>query len=325
MAYIDIFNGDADGICSLIQLRLAEPKDSQLVTGVKRDIELLKQVDAGESDQLTVLDISMQKNQDDLSRLLANGAKVFYADHHMPGDIPQHPNLSAYIDMSSTMCSALIVDEYLGGQFHLWAITAAYGDNLTDVAHGLAKQQGLNDGRAALIQELGLYLNYNGYGTSIDDLFYHPADLFKECVQFASPFDFIEQNKSVFNTLKQGYQQDMALASNEKLFYETEAVAALLLPDQPWARRVSGVYSNQLSNDHPERAHLLLTEKANGDYLVSIRAPQRYLEGAEEIASQFETGGGRKGAAGINALPEADLTRLVELMEQRYRGSPHTR
>lgn len=30
----DIFNGDADGIIALLQLRLADPIDSQLITGV---------------------------------------------------------------------------------------------------------------------------------------------------------------------------------------------------------------------------------------------------------------------------------------------------
>jgi len=318
MAYIDVFNGDADGICSLVQLRLAEPRDSKLVTGVKRDINLLTQVEAGSEDKLTVLDISMQKNHDDLTRLLAGGARVFYADHHKPGDIPDHPNLTAHIDMSPTVCTALIVDKYLAGQFYLWAITAAYGDNLTEVADELASQYGLNSEQSSLLQELGLYLNYNGYGASPQDLFYHPAELYRECVHFASPFDFIEQNASVFNTLKQGYEQDMALASNEKLFHETDTLGALILPDKPWARRVSGVYSNQLSNDYPERAHLLLTKKADGDYLVSIRAPQTLLEGADEIASQFQTGGGRKGAAGINALSAQDVARLVDLMERRY-------
>ena len=44
MADYDIFNGDADGICALLQLRLAEPRQSTLITGVKRDIDLLKQV-----------------------------------------------------------------------------------------------------------------------------------------------------------------------------------------------------------------------------------------------------------------------------------------
>ena len=43
---IDVFNGDADGICALHQLRLAAPADSELVTGVKRDIALLERVAA---------------------------------------------------------------------------------------------------------------------------------------------------------------------------------------------------------------------------------------------------------------------------------------
>jgi hypothetical protein len=318
MAYIDIFNGDADGICSLVQLRLAEPRDSELITGVKRDINLLKHVQAESGDALTVLDISMQKNQEDLERVLDSGASVFYADHHKPGEIPKHPNLSAYIDMSSKMCSALIVDKFLEGQFHLWAITAAYGDNLTNVADELADNYGLSQEQSSLLSELGLYLNYNGYGASPEDLYYHPANLYKECVKYASPFDFIKQNASVFNTLKQGYKHDIEQARNQSLFLETDTVAALILPDAPWARRVSGVYSNQLSNDYPKRAHLILTEKPDGYYLVSIRAPQSQLEGADEIASQFKTGGGRRGAAGINALPQSDLQLLINLMQQRY-------
>ncbi len=41
MAQIDVFNGDADGICALTQLRNAEPLESTLITGVKRDIALV--------------------------------------------------------------------------------------------------------------------------------------------------------------------------------------------------------------------------------------------------------------------------------------------
>lgn len=318
MAFIDVFNGDADGICSLVQLRLANPLKSELVTGIKRDINLLSRVDAQTADEVTVLDISMQKNQEDLQRILSDGAQVFYADHHKPGEIPEHPNLSAHIDMSPSACTALIVDKYLDGQFHLWAITAAYGDNLTKVANELAAKKGLDDDESAALQELGIYLNYNGYGTSLDDLFFHPADLYQECVQFSSPFDFIEQNRKVFETLQNGYRQDMDSARAETLFHQTASVGGLMLPSETWARRVSGVFSNQLSNENPDRAHVILTEKADGDYLVSIRAPLSQLEGAEEVASQFETGGGRKGAAGINALPEEDIPRLMDLMEQRY-------
>ena len=44
MTDYDVFNGDADGICSLVQLRQIEPRDAVLITGIKRDITLLSQV-----------------------------------------------------------------------------------------------------------------------------------------------------------------------------------------------------------------------------------------------------------------------------------------
>jgi hypothetical protein len=58
----DIFNGDADGLCALHQLRLAAPRAAELVTGVKRDVKLLQHVAAGPGDELTVLDVSMKSN-----------------------------------------------------------------------------------------------------------------------------------------------------------------------------------------------------------------------------------------------------------------------
>ncbi len=322
MAYIDVFNGDADGICSLVQLRLAEPRSSALITGIKRNINLLTQVKPSNADEITVLDISMQKNHSDLLCVLDSGAKVFYADHHNPGDIIQHPALEAHIDTSPSTCTALIVDRYLNGQFQFWAITAAFGDNLSQVAFKLAGEQGLSDGEISVIQELGIYLNYNGYGASLDDLFFHPADLYRACVKHRTPFDFVDKNQPVFQTLRDGYHHDLTLAGGQKPFYETTSVAAFRLPSEKWARRVSGVFSNQLSNESPDRAHVILTEKQGGDYLVSIRAPLKQLEGADEIAGRFKAGGGRKGAAGINTLKEDEIPLLIDLMEQRYEGDP---
>ena len=46
MAFHDVCNGDADGLFALRQLRLANPVDSILVTGIKRDIALLERVRA---------------------------------------------------------------------------------------------------------------------------------------------------------------------------------------------------------------------------------------------------------------------------------------
>ena len=91
MKVYDVFNGDADGICALLQLRRAESIDSVLVTGVKRDIQLLAQLEVNEGDHVNALDISMDKNKQDLLRILASGASVFYCDHHAAGAIPEHP------------------------------------------------------------------------------------------------------------------------------------------------------------------------------------------------------------------------------------------
>ena len=57
----------------------------------------------------------------------------------------------------------------------------------------------------------------------------------------------------------------------------------------------------------------MLTEKANGNYLVSVRAPLENKTGADELCMRFPTGGGRKAAAGVNDLP-ADM--LTDFMDQ---------
>ena len=75
MIHFDVFNGDADGICALIQLRNAEPREAELVTGVKRDINLLDRVEADPGSLVTVLDVSLDKNRAGLERALASGAE----------------------------------------------------------------------------------------------------------------------------------------------------------------------------------------------------------------------------------------------------------
>ena len=151
MADYDIFNGDADGICALLQLRLAEPRNAKLVTGVKRDINLLKQVTAKSGDRITVLDISMEKNSEALLAALSADAEVQYFDHHFAGDIPESDRLSAHIDPQAETCTGLIVNEYLNGAHLRWAITAAYGDNLHQSAKAAAAPLNLDDAELCLL------------------------------------------------------------------------------------------------------------------------------------------------------------------------------
>ena len=46
-------------------------------------------------------------------------------------------------------------------------------------------------------------------------------------------------------------------------------------------------------------------------YGVSVRAALEKPVGADELCSKYETGGGRKAAAGINYLPQSELSRFI--------------
>ena len=317
--YYDIFNGDADGICALLQLRKAEPREAQLVTGVKRDINLLGKLDPQAGDKLTVLDVSMDKNQAGLHQALEAGAQVFYVDHHFPGDIPEHEGLTAIINEAPDVCTAALVNGHLEGAYRDWAVTGAFGDNLKDTARTLAEPLGLSVADLSSLEELGTYINYNGYGPSIGDLHFDPEELYRRLYAAEGPLDFVAASPD-FIKLRDGYTEDMSLAEALRPMHASDSVAVFMLPNESWARRVSGVYSNDLATGNPDRGHAVLTEKDNGNYLVSVRAPLSNKQGAAELCMQFPTGGGRAAAAGINDLPADSLDAFVDAFSQAYGG-----
>lgn len=317
--HYDVFNGDADGIIALLQLRLAEPKDSTLVTGVKRDIQLLEKLKLRAGDTITALDISMEKNMDGLKVALDSGVRVFYADHHKAGDVPRSDLLDAHIDLDANTCTALIIDQLLNGRFHHWAITAAYGDNLIAKADELAEKAGLTSEQKSQLKELGTLINYNGYGAHLNDLHFDPATLFNELLAYDDPFAVIADQASPYYVLKTAYQEDMAKALAVNAKYQSQYLGVFELPDEAYSRRISGVYGNLLANQSPDAAHAVLTENSDGTYTVSLRAPLNNKQGAGDICSQFATGGGRAAAAGINALDKSELDTLINSIESYYR------
>lgn len=317
MQTYDVFNGDADGICALIQLRLAEPADTTLITGVKRDIALAEKVPAESPARVNILDISLDKNREAVDELLAAGASVFYVDHHFPGEtLPDAPGFTALIDTQPTTCTSLLVDQHLNGRFHNWAITAAFGDNLNTVGEDLAAKAGLSAGQTEALKNLGVCINYNGYGVTVEDLHFHPADLYRAFVKFEDPLDLIASEPAAWQKLRDGYAEDMAKGLAAPVLNETATSLVVKLPDEAWARRVSGVLGNELANCNPDKACAIVTEKADGGYLVSIRAPLDNRTGADEVARQFPTGGGRKAAAGINDLPAEQLASFLDTMAE---------
>jgi hypothetical protein len=320
MAIIDVFNGDADGICALTQLRNAAPADSVLVTGVKRDIALLEKVDARAGDRVTVLDLSLDKNREGLRQVLERGAAVFYVDHHFAGEIPRSDRLETLIDPSPDVCTSILVDRHLEGRFTPWAVTGAFGDNLDASARALARPLGLGADQLTSLRNLGTYVNYNGYGASVADLHLAPAELFERMKPYASPFDFVAGDREAFEKLESGYRDDMASADALAPVRESDHTAVYILPDESWARRVSGVFSNQLANGAPARGHAVLTERSDGTYLVSVRAPLENKVGADELCRRFPTGGGREAAAGINHLPADQLDDFIAQFTAFYGG-----
>lgn len=165
--------GDADGICSLVQIRLANPMPEgsgpgthRLVTGVKRDIELVDKANIAAGDSVTVLDISLDKNRTGVVDALAKGCKVLYIDHHFAGEIPDSADLTTRINEDPAWNTALLTNEHLGGKFPLWAAVGAFGDNVPVPATKLAKEAGLSDEQVATLDRLGMVMNYNGYGES---------------------------------------------------------------------------------------------------------------------------------------------------------------
>lgn len=313
----DVFNGDADGICALIQLRHAEPRpDAVLITGVKRDIQLLERIPSKDVGRIAALDISFDKNRDQVIRLLQDGADVFFCDHHFAGEIPEDSGLEALISPAPEVCTSALISGRLRGRYAEWASVGAFGDNLDATADKLiANLEHLVDRHA--LRQLGICVNYNAYGASLEDLHFAPAELYQRMARFKSPSDLIKEDGKLFETLTEAYREDMHSANTAPRAVEDEDIAVISLPDAAWARRVSGVYGNDLANQSPDRAHAVLTE-IDGGYLVSVRAPLNNRSGADEVCRQFETGGGRAAAAGINKLPHAELGRFIDALRAQW-------
>lgn len=316
MKFYDIFNGDADGLCALQQLRLAEPREAQLVTGTKRDIALLARITPGLDDALTVLDVSMHANAPALGTVLEAGAQVVWFDHHHAGEVPVHPLLECHLDTAPEVCTSLIVDAHLGGGHRAWAVAGAFGDNLAASARAAAAPLGLAGEALEALRNLGECLNYNAYGESVDELLFHPADLHRRMRRFEDPLAYARQDPAPA-TLERARARDMALALQVRPLLDTPSVTAVVLPDAAWSRRVSGTLANRLASEHPRRGHAVLTPAA-GRLTVSLRAPRAHPVGADRLALGFGGGGGRTAAAGINAMPEAEMPRLLEALRAAW-------
>lgn len=310
--HYDIFNGDADGIFALHQYRLVHPQpQQQLVTGVKRDINLLRKVESIHNAAITVFDISLNSNRSSLVKVLAHGNSIRYFDHHFAGEVPHSEYLLTCIDTSASCCTSLIVNRYLSDAHPLWAICGAFGDNLHQAANDLANRLELTAEETSGLRELGELFNYNGYGTDLDDLHFHPQALYTAVAGFENPFAFIAGSKEL-RTLREGYRHDLENAQSLQPLIIPGRNRVYMFPDAPWARRVVGVFANMKAREMVESAVATLNENSDGSLRISVRAPLARPEGADDLCKSFPTGGGRTAAAGINALPADQLSLFID-------------
>ena len=282
------YNGDADGICSMVQWGLVYGIEGQRVTGVKRDIELLERVNPNPNDEIIVMDISLARNHARAVELSTQGFDITWFDHHLAGD--PIDAIATHIDTSSDVCTARIVEKYLGVESD-WAQVALHGDGLSPHSN---KPE---------FKELGELLNYNGYGADLSDLHFHPDDLLLLCLQAKTPQNFMDTQ--AFMTLKNGFESDLSNAKNIE-----PSNGYYLLPNEAWARRVVGVMAHRI-NESGDGPHVIAIDK--GETLqVSIRGS----EGIGELCKMFG-GGGRATAGGIDALPKSEITALMKEVNSR--------
>ena len=311
--HFDVFNGDADGLCALQQLRLAEPRQALLITGVKRDHALLGRVKARPGDSVTVLDIPVGANLEALIKLLDGGVSVEYFDHHHAARTPEHKLLRLTLDPAPKVCTSVLVDRHLAGRFRAWAVVGAFGDNMAGPAEDMARSIGLDQGQTLLLKALGECLNYNAYGESEADLTVPPAQLRRIMAPFADPFSFMAA-ADAFITIAQRRAEDLLLAREVPSILDSDRLIAILLPNAAWARRVIGIHANHLANNNPGRLCAVLVPNGRNSLNVSLRAPEGCGMAADRLARRHG-GDGRACAAGINDLPVEDVAHLLRDMQ----------
>ncbi len=135
----------------------------------------------------------------------------------------------------------------------------------------------------------------------------------------ADPLEFFA-NAPEAEALHRGFLADLARAQRQTPLLDTAAGRVFRFPNLEWARRVMGVFANRLANESPERAIALIVDNTDDTLRISVRAPQERPVGADALARDFPSGGGRAAAAGINHCPPGELPRFLERFEQVFGG-----
>lgn len=268
---VDVCNGDADGLCSILQWRRHEPKASTIVTLLRHEASLWGRVHTRPGDEFLLCDIPLEPNRATLLQLLNGGARVHYLNHHDTEDIPWHPQLQATVDSSHEACTSLIVDRLLGGKYRDWAVVGAYGDQLTRVANRLASGLGFMKDVRTRLRELGELISYNACVPHEKDAYLAPARLYERLSRYPGPLDFL-QSESLVAELNAVRLEDLNKASALTPYWQDACACVYVLPDAPWAHRVASSLYYRIAAAEPQRAHAFLRPLKDGYFEAKVHA-----------------------------------------------------
>jgi hypothetical protein len=172
--------------------------------------------------------------------------------------------------------------------------------------------------RLHVLRELGECLNYNGYGEQPRDLHFHPAELYRRLSAYARPLRFRRRKPGLRATSKRG----MPPTWRRRAPGRCACGASVRRGVCPAGRRLgspclrglcqrAGAKSSCARPCHPDALGqgALCRQRARAD---------RQSPGADTLCLRFETGGGRKAAAGINQLAEARLDAFIDAFFEIY-------
>jgi hypothetical protein len=306
---VDVCNGDADGLCSILQWRLHEPKESTILALLDAESSLVGRVHTRPGDEFLICDIPIEPNRSTLLQLLKAGARVQYFNHHVTDDIPYHPGLRATIDFCKDASTSLTVDRLLGGKYREWAVVGAYGKRSTHAADALAVDMGMTSDTKTRLRELGKLISYNACATHEKNACIAPSKLYESLSRYRDPMEFL-RSESLASELDAVRRDDLAKASVLPPYWQDANACVYVLPDTPWAHRVACGLDEELAANDPTRAYAFLCNNGTGGFNVKVRAARS--EWPLQHSSQApQAGCERPRSWAIDHLPDGELSHFI--------------
>ena len=222
--------------------------------------------------------------------------------------------MDALISPAPEVCTSALVNGRLRSAFTEWAVVGCFGDNLDTTADTLIDNLSSSVDRDAL-KQLGICVNYNAYGSQPADLHFHPADLYRRMQCHTSPTALLQDDRDLFETLVAAYETDMS-AARRHLGLSMTTTSRWCHSRRGVGTRVSGCMATTWLTSH--RTKRTRSDGYRRWLFGKVRAPLNNRTGADAVCRQFETGGGRAAAAGINQLPRDQLGRFIDALRAQY-------